>query len=84
MINEFIQELENNIKIEDTYTVRIDYIIERLKDINKELESYLNDRIKFFDDLIGYSEEDQAISEYSLRKHEINKIKDEIIKGVKW
>lgn len=84
MLNEFIKELENNIKIKDTYTVRIDYIIERLKDINKDFENYLNNRIKFFDDLIGYSEEDQAISEYSLRKHEINKIKDEIIKGVKW
>lgn len=83
-MKEFIQELKENNEIKGTETVRIDYIIERLEDIQKDFENYLNNRIKFFDDLIGYSEEDQAISEYSLRKHEINKIKDEIIKGVKW
>jgi hypothetical protein len=36
-MREFIEELKNNQKIKGTETIRIDYVVERLEEINKQL-----------------------------------------------
>ena len=44
-MREFIEELKNNQKIKGTETIRIDYVIERLEEIN----GYLLENIEYFD-----------------------------------
>jgi hypothetical protein len=36
-MREFIEELKNNQKIKGTETIRIDYVVERLEEIDKQL-----------------------------------------------
>lgn len=40
-MREFIEELKYNRNIKDTETIRIDYVIERLEDIRKDLEEHV-------------------------------------------
>lgn len=76
-MKEFIKELKQNQKIKGTETIKIDYVIERLKDIYEDLRSYLNDRYNFLESLLNYAcndNKDEQIYEYSMRKFEIENI----------
>lgn len=83
-MKELIEELKNNQKINGTECVRIDYILERLEDIEKEITNYLDDRINLLDSLLYYSlkdnKEDYICNEYSMRKMELVSFKREVLK----
>lgn len=51
-MEEFIKELEYNNKIKNTETVRIDYVIDRLKNANNELQDRINLAIGFINNHI--------------------------------
>lgn len=80
-MKEFIEELEHNQEINKKQNLEnridIDYVIERLKDIDGELRNYLNDRYNFLDSLLNYAcndNKDGQIYEYSMRKFEIENV----------
>lgn len=84
-MKELLEELKHNQEINKKEglenRIQIDYIIERLEDIEKDLESYLKDRVEFLEGMIGYAvrdNNDKAIYEYSMRKFEVETIKEYI------
>lgn len=79
-MKEFIQELKQNQEIKGTETVKIDYIIERLEDIQKEYNKHINKRIDFLNSMIDYNietNEEEALK-YMYSKLELETIKRKI------
>ena len=84
-MKEFLEELKHDQEINKKEgienRINIEYIIERLEDIEKDLENYLDDKINLFDSLLNYSirdDNDKAIYEYSIRKHDLEEVKNYI------
>lgn len=85
-MKEFIEELEYNgtVNFIEGYENRIDidYVIERITDIKKEIETYINDRIDFLEGAINHfieTDEETALK-YIYAKQEIQAFK-KLIEG---
>lgn len=80
LINELKYNQNINYKKALENRVNIDYIIERLTDIKKEIDKHINDRINFLNSMINYNlenNEDEAIK-YMYSKLELTIIKNMI------
>lgn len=73
-MKQLIEELKNNQKIKGTECVRIDYMIDRLKDIEKSNNNIVNlieKRIKTLEDRIDITENEDVLNEYIVRRLEL-------------
>lgn len=81
-MKEFIKELKQEQKIKGTETVRIDYIIERLEDLQKQYNNYLKSRLDFLNGVINHfidTDEETALK-YMYCRSEVETIK-KLIEG---
>ncbi len=85
-MKEFIEELEYNgtVNFIEGYEnrINIDYVLERITDIKKDIESYINDRLNFLEGAINHfidTDEETALK-YMYAKQELQAFK-KLIEG---
>lgn len=81
-MKEFIKELKHNQTIKGTETVRIDYIVERLEDLQKSYNKYFKERLDFLNGAINHFIEDdeETALKYMYCRSEVESIK-KLIEG---
>lgn len=80
MNKELIKELINNHNKTGVETVRIDYIIERLKENDKKLIKEIERRSQDLHNRINEDTEEEFVQEYSMRALELLWLRDDLLK----